>query len=61
MLAPVCWRGGRGSGGYVPQRLNTSKTAMLNLYTIPSAPKHPDGTVHKTKAEAEAAELVEHR
>jgi hypothetical protein len=23
-------------------------------------PNHPDGTIHKTKAEAEAAELVEH-
>jgi mannose-6-phosphate isomerase-like protein (cupin superfamily) len=40
--------------------LNTSKTAMLKLYTIYSPPNHPDGTVHKTKAEAETAELVEH-
>jgi mannose-6-phosphate isomerase-like protein (cupin superfamily) len=40
--------------------VNTSKTAMLKLYTIYSPPNHPDGTVHKTKAEAEAAELVEH-
>ena len=39
--------------------VNTSKTAMLKLYTIYSPPNHPDGTVHKTKAEAEAAELVE--
>ena len=31
------------------------------LYTIYSPPNHPDGTVHKTKAEAEAAEWVEHR
>jgi mannose-6-phosphate isomerase-like protein (cupin superfamily) len=37
---------------------NTSKTAMLKLYTIYSPPNHPDGTVHRTKAEAEAAELV---
>ena len=36
--------------------VNTSKTAMLKLYTIYSPPNHPDGTVHKTKAEAEAAE-----
>ena len=28
----------------------------LKLYTIYSPPNHPDGTVHKTKAEAEAAE-----
>jgi mannose-6-phosphate isomerase-like protein (cupin superfamily) len=41
--------------------VNTSKTAMLKLYTIYSPPNHPAGTVHKTKAEAEAAELVEHR
>jgi mannose-6-phosphate isomerase-like protein (cupin superfamily) len=40
--------------------VNTSKTAMLKLYTIYSPPNHPDGTVHQTKAEAEAAELVEH-
>src|SRR5450755_433601 len=40
--------------------VNTSKTAMLKLYTIYSPPNHPDGTVHKTKAVAEAAELVEH-
>ena len=40
--------------------VNTSKTTMLKLYTIYSPPNHPDGTVHKTKAEAEAAELVGH-
>ena len=40
--------------------VNTSNTAMLKLYTIYSPPNHPDGTVHKTKAEAETAELVEH-
>jgi len=36
--------------------VNASKTAQLKLYTIYSPPNHPDGTVHKTKAEAEAAE-----
>jgi mannose-6-phosphate isomerase-like protein (cupin superfamily) len=36
--------------------INESKTAELKLYTIYSPPNHPDGTVHKTKAEAEAAE-----
>jgi mannose-6-phosphate isomerase-like protein (cupin superfamily) len=44
--------------------VNTSKTAMLKLFTIYSPPNHPEGTVHKTKAEAEAAELaelIEHR
>lgn len=39
--------------------MNTSKTAMLKLYTIYAPPNHPDGTVHKTKAEAKDAELAE--
>ncbi len=38
--------------------INTSKTAPLKLYTIYSPPNHPAGTVHKTRAEAEAAEPV---
>ena len=38
--------------------INTSKTEPLKLYTIYSPPNHPDGTVHKTKAEAEAAEKL---
>ena len=40
--------------------VNASKTAPLKLYTIYSPPNHPDGTVHRTKAEAETAELIEH-
>ena len=36
--------------------INTSKKRPLKLYTIYTPPQHPDGTVHKTKAEAEAAE-----
>jgi mannose-6-phosphate isomerase-like protein (cupin superfamily) len=36
--------------------INTSKTRQLKLYTIYSPPNHPEGTIHKTKAEAEAAE-----
>ena len=36
--------------------VNTSKTTPLRLYTIYSPPNHPDGTAHKTKAEAAAAE-----
>ena len=40
--------------------INTSKTKQLKLYTLYSPPNHPDGTVHKTKAEAEAAEKHEH-
>jgi mannose-6-phosphate isomerase-like protein (cupin superfamily) len=38
--------------------VNPSKTAPLKLYTIYSPPNHPDGTVHKTKREAEAAEAA---
>ena len=40
--------------------INASKTTTLKLYTIYSPPNHPDGTVHKTKSEAEAAEAAEH-
>ena len=40
--------------------INTSKTKQLKLYTLYSPPNHPDGTVHKTKAEADAAEEAEH-
>ena len=40
--------------------INTSKTVPLKLYTLYSPPNHPDGTVHKTRAEAEAAEALEH-
>ncbi len=32
--------------------INTSATEPLRLYTIYSPPNHPDGTIHKTKAEA---------
>lgn len=40
--------------------INNSKTNKLKLYTIYSPPNHPDKTIHKTKAEAEKAELEEH-
>ena len=36
--------------------INASSTKPLKLYTIYTPPQHPEGTVHKTKAEAEAAE-----
>jgi mannose-6-phosphate isomerase-like protein (cupin superfamily) len=36
--------------------INASASKPLKLYTVYSPPNHPDGTVHKTKAEAEAAE-----
>jgi mannose-6-phosphate isomerase-like protein (cupin superfamily) len=40
--------------------INTSKRYRLKLYTIYSPPNHPAGTVHKTKAEAMAAEKHGH-
>jgi mannose-6-phosphate isomerase-like protein (cupin superfamily) len=40
--------------------INTSKALPLRLYTLYSPPNHPDGTVHKTRAEAMAAEALEH-
>jgi mannose-6-phosphate isomerase-like protein (cupin superfamily) len=40
--------------------INTSSKEQLKLYTIYSPPNHPDGTIHKTKAEAEAAEAAHH-
>jgi len=39
--------------------INTGK-GPLKLYTIYSPPNHPDGTVHKTKAEADKAEEEHH-
>jgi len=40
--------------------INTSAEKELKLYTIYSPPNHPDGTVHKTKEEAMAAEKEGH-
>ena len=40
--------------------INTSGTEALKLYTIYTPPEHPDGTIHKTKAEAEAYEREHH-
>ncbi len=36
--------------------INISGSEPLRLYTIYSPPEHPDGTVHRTRAEALAAE-----
>lgn len=36
--------------------INTSKEKELKLYTIYTPPEHADGTIHRTKAEADAAE-----
>ncbi len=56
---------GDGSAVVVPAGarhniINTSADKELKLYTIYSPPNHPDGTIHKTKAEAEAAEKGRH-
>ena len=40
--------------------INSSAKEQLKLYTLYSPPNHPDGTVHKTKEEAEAAEAAHH-
>jgi mannose-6-phosphate isomerase-like protein (cupin superfamily) len=36
--------------------VNTSDSEPLRLYTLYSPPEHPDGTVHHTAEEAQAAE-----
>lgn len=36
--------------------VNASSSGALKLYTIYSPPNHPEGTVHKTRLEAVAAE-----
>src|SRR5512141_2062189 len=38
--------------------INTSSTNPLRLYTVYSPPNHPAGTVHRTKADAVAAEHI---
>jgi len=40
--------------------VNTSASEALKLYSIYTPPEHPDGTVHKTKAEAEEYERKHH-
>lgn len=40
--------------------INASKARKLRLYTVYSPPNHPDGTIHKTKAEAMASEHEHH-
>jgi mannose-6-phosphate isomerase-like protein (cupin superfamily) len=40
--------------------VNTSSTNPLKLYTIYSPAHHPDGTIHKTKADALATEKAQH-
>jgi mannose-6-phosphate isomerase-like protein (cupin superfamily) len=40
--------------------INTSEAEVLKLYTIYTPPEHPDGTVHKNKAEADVYEAEHH-
>jgi len=40
--------------------INKSQTGPLKLYTIYSPANHPEGTIHKTRAEAMEAEEHEH-
>jgi len=40
--------------------INTSSSEALRLYTVYTPPNHPDGTIHKTKAEAEEYERIQH-
>jgi mannose-6-phosphate isomerase-like protein (cupin superfamily) len=52
---------GDGSVVVIPQGtrhniVNTSSQEPLKLYTLYAPPNHKDGTIHKTKAEAQAEE-----
>jgi mannose-6-phosphate isomerase-like protein (cupin superfamily) len=40
--------------------VNASSSEDLRLYSIYSPPEHPDGTIHKTKAEADEYEREHH-
>ena len=55
---------GPGDGVVVPAGTYHNVVNVSNepvrLYTLYSPPNHPDGTIHKTKAEADAAEEHEH-
>lgn len=41
--------------------VNTSATETLKLYTVYTPPEHADGTIHKTKADADAYERAHHK
>ena len=40
--------------------VNVSKSEPLKLYSLYTPPEYPDGTVHRTKAEADAYEREHH-
>ncbi len=61
ILDGVAHKIGNGSAIVVPQGtrhniINTSRDTPLKLYTLYAPPNHKDGTVHITKADAEADE-----
>jgi mannose-6-phosphate isomerase-like protein (cupin superfamily) len=41
--------------------INTSSVEPLKLYTVYTPPEHPDGTVHPSKADADAYEREHHQ
>lgn len=46
--------------GTVHNVINTSADRRMKLYAIYSPPEHPDGIVHRTRAEAEEYEKEQH-
>jgi mannose-6-phosphate isomerase-like protein (cupin superfamily) len=42
--------------GMMHNIINTSTTEPMKLYTVYAPPNHKDGTIHKTKADAQADE-----
>ena len=40
--------------------INTSPGEKMRLYTLYTPPEHPDGTLHETKADADAYEAKHH-
>ncbi len=42
--------------GTLHNLINTSSTELMKLYTVYAPPNHKDGTIHQTKADAEADE-----
>ncbi len=54
-----------GTAVVIPARtkhniINNSRTEPLKLYSVYTSPEHPDGVIHKTKAEADADEREHH-
>jgi mannose-6-phosphate isomerase-like protein (cupin superfamily) len=41
--------------------INTSLKKLLKMYTLYSPPQYPDGTIHKTRVEADTYENEQHQ